>query len=219
MLLARGDALLRAGDPAAAREAFRSAAALARRRGDVALLGEAALGFSGLGIAIVDLDAEAIAELEEALEAAEDGVLRSRLQARLAVELYYAPDRTRSEALSAAAVATARAAGDPRALASALNARHVALWRPDRVEERLLDRRRHDRGGARDGRAPRRAAGAQLAGHRPLRARRHARLPRGDGPPRAAGGRAAPARVPVVHAAVGGRRRRCSAATSPRRSG
>ena len=64
-------------------------------------------------------------------------MLRSRLQARLAVELYYAPDRTRSETLSAEAVATARAAGDHRALTSALNARHVALWRPDRVEERL----------------------------------------------------------------------------------
>ena len=64
-------------------------------------------------------------------------MLRSRLQARLAVELYYAPDRTRSEALSAEAVATARSAGNGQALASALNARHVALWRPDRVEERL----------------------------------------------------------------------------------
>ena len=63
--------------------------------------------------------------------------LRSRVQARLAVELYYAPDRTRSEALSADAVATARASGDASALASALGARHVALWRPDRVEERL----------------------------------------------------------------------------------
>ena len=62
-------------------------------------------------------------------------MLRSRLQARLAVELYYAPDRGRSEALSAEAVANA--AGDPSALASALNARHVSLWRPDRVHERL----------------------------------------------------------------------------------
>ena len=137
VLLARGDALLRAGEPAAARATFTSAAELARRRADTALLGEAALGFAGLGIAIVDLDAETIARLEEALEIAADPVLRSRLQARLAVELYYAPDRTRSEALSAEAVATARAAGNGNALASALSARHVALWRPDRVEERL----------------------------------------------------------------------------------
>ena len=138
VLLARGDALLRAGDPPSAREAFSAAARLARRRGDAALLAEAALGFAGLGIAIVDLDAEAIARIEEALEALGPGeaVLRSRLQARLAVELYYAPDRRRSEELSADAVATARAAGDPSALAAALNARHVALWRPDRIDER-----------------------------------------------------------------------------------
>jgi DNA-binding SARP family transcriptional activator len=137
VLLARGDALLRAGEPGAARTAFTSAAELARRRGDAGMLGEAALGFAGLGIAIVDLDTETIARLEEALEAAADPVLRSRLQARLAVELYYAPDRTRSEALSAEAVATARATGNGNALASALSARHVALWRPDRTEERL----------------------------------------------------------------------------------
>lgn len=104
----------------------------------MALLADAALGFAGLGIAIVDLDAETIARIEEALEALgpDDTVLRSRLQARLAVELYYAPDRRRSEALSAAAVAAARASVDPSALASALNARHVALWRPDRIDER-----------------------------------------------------------------------------------
>ena len=137
VLLARGDALLRAGEPAAAREVFTEAAQLARRTHDAGLLGEAALGFAGLGIAIVGLDAETIARVEEALESASDLVLRSRLQARLAVELYYAPDRTRSEALSAQAVATARGAGNSKALASALNARHVALWRPDRVEERL----------------------------------------------------------------------------------
>ena len=137
VLLARGDALLRAGEPAAARDAFTAAAQLARRANDAALLGEAALGFAGLGIAIVGLDTETIARLEEALERATDPVLRSRLQARLGVELYYAPDRTRAEALSAEAVATARAAGNGTALASALNARHVALWRPDRLEERL----------------------------------------------------------------------------------
>jgi DNA-binding SARP family transcriptional activator len=137
VLLARGDALLRAGEPAAARGAFTEAAQLARRTGDALLLSEAALGFAGLGIAIVGLDAETIARLEEALESASDPVLRSRLQAHLAVELYYAPDRTRSEALSAEAVATARRAGNGTALASALNARHVALWRPDRLEERL----------------------------------------------------------------------------------
>ena len=137
LLLARGDALLRAGEADAARATFTAARGLALRRDDHALLARAALGFAGLGIAIVDLDVDAIARLEEALERVEDPALRSRVQARLAVELYYATDRTRSETLSAEAVATARAAGDASALASALGARHVALWRPDRVEERL----------------------------------------------------------------------------------
>jgi tetratricopeptide (TPR) repeat protein len=137
VLLARGNALLRAGGSEAARGAFTEARALALRRADDAQLAEAALGFAGLGIAIVDIDAEAIARLEEALGRVEDGALRSRVQARLAVELYYAPDRTRSEAHSADAVATARASGDAGALASALSARHVALWRPDRAQERM----------------------------------------------------------------------------------
>ena len=137
VLLARGDSLLRAGDTDAARTAFTAARRLALRRDDSALVAEAALGFAGLGIAIVDVDADAVARLEEALERVENGALRSRVQARLAVELYYATDRTRSEALSAQAVATARGARDASALASALGARHVALWRPDRVEERL----------------------------------------------------------------------------------
>jgi tetratricopeptide (TPR) repeat protein len=137
MLLGQGDALLRAGEREAARAMFSAARELALRRNDRALLAEAALGFTGLGIAIVDLDTDAIARLEEALERTDDDVLRSRLQARLAVELYYAPDRSRSDTLSAAAVANAREAGDAGALAAALNARHVALWRPDRVEERV----------------------------------------------------------------------------------
>ena len=137
LLLARGDALSRAGDPDAARGSFSAARTLALRQSDPVLLAQAALGFAGLGIAIVDLDASAIARLEEALERVEDLALRSRVQARLAVELYYAPDRGRSEALSAEAVATAEESGDAVALASALGARHVALWRPDRVDERL----------------------------------------------------------------------------------
>lgn len=137
--IARGEALLRAGDPGAARECFAAAAMLARAIGDAELLARAALGRTGLGVAIIDLDLERIALLEEALDALGDAddVLRSQLLARLAVELYYAPTRDRSEALSAQAVAVARAAADPRALAAALNARHVALWRPDRLRQRL----------------------------------------------------------------------------------
>ncbi len=139
LLLARGDALLRAGEPGAARACFTDAAAAARATGDRPLLARAALGHAGLGIAIIDLDEPAIALLEEALDALgqTEPLLRSELLARLAVERYYAPSRDRSEALSAEAVAVARAARDARAVAAALNARHVALWRPDCLRERL----------------------------------------------------------------------------------
>ena len=159
----------------------RGAARSRCRRADHALLAQAALGFAGLGIAIVDLDAEAIARLEEALERVEDPALRSRVQARLAVELYYAPDRTRSEALSAEAVATAPRAGDASALASALERapRRAVAPRPRRGAAGR--RRRHDRGRPRGRRPARRAAGAQLARDGPVRARRHAGLARGDG--------------------------------------
>ena len=87
---------------------------------------------------IIAVDDGTVAGLEEALTALGDGepVLRSELLARLAVELYYAPSRDRCEALSSEAVAVAREAGEPRAVAAALNARHVALWRPDRLRQR-----------------------------------------------------------------------------------
>ena len=93
----------RAAAGGSARERARSihgrGAARAPQRDDPVLLAEAAPGYAGLGIAIVDLDAEKIARLEAALAAlgTASPVLRSRLLARLAVDLYYAPDRRRSE--------------------------------------------------------------------------------------------------------------------------
>ena len=136
--LARGEALMRAGEPAAARECFLSAATIARRGRDPRLLARAALGHGGLGVSIIDVDHAKVALLEEALAMLgdDDALLSSQLLARLALELYYAPSRDRSEALSAQAVSVARHAGDARALAAALGARHVALWRPDRLDER-----------------------------------------------------------------------------------
>src|SRR3954470_2700918 len=78
LLLALGDARLRAGDSSAAREAFAAAAGVARTaardgapgRGDAAeLLARAALGFSGLGVTIIAVDREAVALLQDALDA------------------------------------------------------------------------------------------------------------------------------------------------------
>ena len=77
--------------------------------------------------------------LEEALEALpdEDSPLRARLLARMSLELYYAGEPELRLALSEEAMEIASRIGDPRTLATCLDARHYALWLPENVEERL----------------------------------------------------------------------------------
>jgi hypothetical protein len=67
----------------------------------------------------------------------DDSPLRARMLARLSLELYYAGEPELRLALSEEAVAVARRIADPRTLATCLDARHYALWRPENVEERL----------------------------------------------------------------------------------
>jgi DNA-binding SARP family transcriptional activator/tetratricopeptide (TPR) repeat protein len=138
LLVARGHAHDRAGERDAARASFAEAAALARAAGDAALLSRASLGFAGLAVVVAAPDPELMRLLEEALEAtpAKELGTRARLRARLAVECYYA-DPAGAESLSEQAVSDAHASGDPGALAAALNARRVALWRPAHTRRRL----------------------------------------------------------------------------------
>ena len=125
LLLALGDARLRAGETAAAREAFRSV------QGEAELMARAALGFSGLGVTIIAVDREAVALLEGALEALPgDHPLRARLLSRLAIETYYESTPAWRKALVDEAVAL-----DPST--DALNARHAALWSAQYLDERL----------------------------------------------------------------------------------
>ncbi len=139
LLLAQGASEDRAGVEAAARTTFQSAAATARVLRDPSLLGRAALGFAGQWSVLGRVDEARLALLEEALAALgdEDSPLRARLLARLALELYYSGDPDRRVALSEEAVDLARRLGDPRTLATCLDARHYALWRPENVNERL----------------------------------------------------------------------------------
>jgi hypothetical protein len=121
-----------------ARECFLAARGIARRGGDRRLLARAALGHSGLGVSIIEVDHAKVAVLEEALAALGDeraaAVLAAARATRAGALLRAVADR--SEALSARAVAVARQAADPAAVAAALGARHVALWRPDRLDAR-----------------------------------------------------------------------------------
>jgi len=139
LLLAQGEAQMRAGEPAPARAALREAIAAyaALQRPDD--LARAALALGGVGIFIGHPDEELAAALEAALQALPPDAdrLRARLLARLAVERYYEPPGETRRRLSDDALAAARRAGDDATLAAALNARHVALWDSDHVHERL----------------------------------------------------------------------------------
>src|SRR5438552_2564520 len=144
LLLARGGAQWKAGDGHGARETFRQAAEIARRVGDPALLARSALGFAGEGSRLLwvrsgVVDQPRIELLQEALDGLgeRDPGLRARLLARLAINLYWAPEPGRVLALSEEAVTLARQLGDPRDLAAVLRARWIALWRPETAEERL----------------------------------------------------------------------------------
>ncbi len=138
LLLALGSSQERAGSPEM-RATFSAAAATARVLGDPALLGRAALGYAGRWSQLGRVEEDVAALLQEALAAlgGEDTPLRARLLARLALELYYAGDPQRRLALSEEAVTLARRLGDPLTLATCLDARHYALWRPETVQERL----------------------------------------------------------------------------------
>jgi tetratricopeptide (TPR) repeat protein len=132
----RGAGLLEAGKAGAAR-----AATLARALGDADLMGRAALAHAtktpwgeegATDTALVEL-------LEQALAAygPHDSDLHARLLARLALALRYERTPDRRIAASEQALAMARRLGDPRTLAYALGARHVAHWAPDNTAERL----------------------------------------------------------------------------------
>ncbi len=139
LLLALGASEDRAGMEEEARATFQAAIRTARQLGDPVLLGRGALGAAGPWSMLSRSDPERVRLLEEALEALpeDDSPLRARLLARMALELYYAGEPELRTALSEEAVDIARRIGDPRTLATCLDARHYALWMPENVEERL----------------------------------------------------------------------------------
>ena len=139
VLVALGDARLRAGETDRARLAFEEAARLAREEARDDLLARAALGAAGLGVTIVAVDEPLVALLEEALERLEGDrdSLRVRLLSRLAIALAYAPAEARRRALIEEAVAAAHTLADPGALAVALTASHVVHWAPEHLSVRF----------------------------------------------------------------------------------
>ena len=99
----------------------------------------AALGTAGLGVTIV-VGRRAVDRAPRGGARGlgpEPGALRVRVLSRLAIALAYAPAEKRRRALAEKAVATARSAADPGALAVALTASHVVHWAPEHLRTRL----------------------------------------------------------------------------------
>jgi len=124
-----------------ARDLFRQAAQMAREGGWPDLLGRSALGLGEVSHGIALGDRELVALLEEAIRALGDpdegsALLRSRLRARLAIELGPTGQIERARALGRAALPAARRAGDDRGLAEARLARLMVLSGPQHLAER-----------------------------------------------------------------------------------
>jgi AAA ATPase domain len=140
ILLAMGQAEMRAGRLDAGRRTLRAAADAARSAGDAELLAHAALASAPWGLATALTDEEGLIPLlEEALDRLPeaDGALRARLLARLAAALYWSAAPDRREALAEEAIAMARRVGDPATLAFVLSDAHLATWDPDSPERAL----------------------------------------------------------------------------------
>jgi hypothetical protein len=140
LLIARGDALRRAGDAAFA-EVLTEAEELAETAGDGRRFGRAVLArnLSGLASATGEVDREIVERISHALELLgdADGALRARLLAVLAGELMWNRDLERRVALCDEALTLARASGDTRTLADALISAHESLSTPTNLDDRL----------------------------------------------------------------------------------
>jgi hypothetical protein len=140
LLLAAGEAKIRSGDSAGAKDTFQQAGELARRLGLSDEFARAALGYGGrLVYARAGSDERLIPLLEDGLTALgeEDSALRARLLARLACAKRDEYDREPRLALSREAVEMATRVGEPNALAYALNGSYAAAWWPENPRERI----------------------------------------------------------------------------------
>jgi DNA-binding SARP family transcriptional activator/tetratricopeptide (TPR) repeat protein len=140
LLLALGEARVRAGEQAAAGPAFRAAAELAERLGDSARLARAAIGASRRYVqqpGVIETDLIAMLDRALAATAGERTVTRVRLLTRLCGAIYYSPQRERMKALSAEASQLAQELDDPEAKMLACAARRRAIWDAAHLQERL----------------------------------------------------------------------------------
>jgi predicted ATPase len=139
LLLRLGAAQSRAGNYQQARESCLQAADISRRLGATEQLARAALGFGERQVEGGLINRELVALLQEALDrlSPQDSALRARLLARLSLEFTFSNELERTDLLSRQAVAMARRLADPAAVRGAIEARWMARWGPDGLEERI----------------------------------------------------------------------------------
>jgi AAA ATPase domain len=138
LLLGLGAAQARAGNYREAEDSCLQAAELSRRLGAAEQMARAALGFGERQVEGGLVNRRLVGLLQEALDGLDpgDSPLRARLLARLAAEFTFSDDSERIESLSLEAVAMARRLAHPAALRTALDARWMAVWGPDGLDER-----------------------------------------------------------------------------------
>jgi hypothetical protein len=141
LLVALGDARARAGEAAAAGDAFRRAAEVAEALGWAGGLARAALGYGGRLVWVpAAYSAPGLVELLEralaALPPGEDDPLRARVLARLGGALRDRPEREPRYSIAHEAVALARRLGDAATLAYVLDGAYAATWGPGEPERR-----------------------------------------------------------------------------------
>jgi predicted ATPase/DNA-binding SARP family transcriptional activator len=139
LLLALGEACVRAGERARARDVLLEAARLAEQLDDTPSLVRAVVGAARRYVQAPREDSELIAHLDRALDmtAGQQTPERVRLLSRACGTLYFSDQRGRMEELSQEAVKIADGLDDPEAKAYACAARRAALWDPAHLAERL----------------------------------------------------------------------------------
>lgn len=140
ILVALGEALMRAGDADVAKETLRGAADLARKLHRPEAFARAAVGYGGRIVWLrASGDTLLVQFLEEALEMLpnRDGELRCRVLARLACAKRDEADSTDRDDLSRQAVEMATRMDDPATLAYSLSGRYAAILSPSSQKERL----------------------------------------------------------------------------------
>jgi tetratricopeptide (TPR) repeat protein len=138
ILLALGEARMKAGYFPQSLEAFQRSAALARQLRSPEGLARAALGFEEASQRPGLFGGPAVHLLEEALEAlgSEDSVLQVRVLGSLARALSFAGIPERADVVGQHALDLSRRLGDPAVLAFTLKVQQDSLWgRPERIND------------------------------------------------------------------------------------